>query len=58
MMDLYSKVRYVRNNHIGNYNWLGNLRWYARESENFGEYSFETIAAYNSRHIRNAKQEK
>ncbi|MBO5136019.1 MAG: hypothetical protein J6C17_01390 [Clostridia bacterium] len=46
MMDLYSKVRYVRNNHIGNYNWLGNLRWYARESENFGEYSFETIAAY------------
>lgn len=44
-MNLYNMVKYQRNTPIGHGNWLGNLRWYVKEHNKCGRYTFECISA-------------
>ena len=42
-MSLYDKLRYTTPKSGGEYNWLGNLRWYVSE-ESAGKFSFRCIS--------------
>lgn len=46
-MNLYERLKYVKEESDGLYNWLGNLRWYVTENES-GRFSFRCISALES----------
>lgn len=47
-MNIYEQVKYRRSTPVGQGNWLGNLRWYVKENDTCGSYSFECISALPS----------
>ena len=46
-MNLYERLKYVKEESDGLYNWLGNLHWYVTENKS-GRFSFRCISALES----------